>query len=92
MRWKATSDGPPRVLVVIPRGTPHAFRNFSDAPAWLLGIFTPGGLERMFVAMDGRPLTDFPQVAADFLVELVGPPIRPVDEDHVGLEFAGLQD
>ena len=41
----------------------------------------------MFVAMDGRPLTDFPQVAAEFLVEIVGPPIQPVHGDHVVLEF-----
>jgi hypothetical protein len=66
---------------------PWSARNFSGTPARLLGIFTPGGLERMFVAMDGRPLTDFPQVAAEFLVEIVGPPIQPVHGDHVVLEF-----
>lgn len=64
-------------IVLIPRGTPHAFRNFSAEPARLLGFFAPAGLERMFPAMEGRPLEDFPQVAAEFSVEIVGPPLEP---------------
>lgn len=64
-------------FLVIPKGVPHSFRNFGDRPARLLGIFMPGGLERMFLAMSGRPTADFPQVAAEFAIELVGPPIEP---------------
>jgi mannose-6-phosphate isomerase-like protein (cupin superfamily) len=82
----------PGGLLVIPRGTPHTFRNFGAAPARLLGIFTPGGLERMFLAMDGRPLSEFPQVAAEFLVEIMGPPIEPIHGDSFALEPVGAQD
>lgn len=64
-------------FMVIPKGTPHGFRNFGPAPARLLGLFLPGGFEQMFVAMHGRPPEDFPQVAAEFALEVVGPPLEP---------------
>ncbi len=68
----------PGGFVLIPRGTPHTFRNLGALPARLLGVFTPGGLERLFQEMDGRPLEDFPKIAAGFSVEIVGPQLEPV--------------
>ena len=33
-------------MVFIPRGTPHAFNNLSGRPLVMLGIATPGGIEK----------------------------------------------
>jgi mannose-6-phosphate isomerase-like protein (cupin superfamily) len=33
-------------MVFVPRGTPHAFSNLSGAPLVMLGIATPGGIEK----------------------------------------------
>ena len=35
-------------FVHIPIGTVHSFRNSGDGVAWLLVIFSPGGMERFF--------------------------------------------
>ncbi len=69
----------PGGLVVVPRGMPHSFRNFGAGPARLLAILLPGGFEQIFQAMNGRPLDDFPQVAKEFSLEIVGPPLEPAD-------------
>ena len=70
----------------LPRGVPHTFRVLGDEPARMLAVFTPGGLERMFVE-SGVPtehaaLPDgaHTQVAlealtARFGVEHIGPPL-----------------
>lgn len=69
----------PGGFVLIPRGTPHAFRNFGPARARLLGVISPPGLEGFFAAMNGRPPADFPTIAAQFALEVVGPPLTPID-------------
>jgi quercetin dioxygenase-like cupin family protein len=35
-------------FVFVPRGTPHAFQNIGDAPARILVMFNPAGMERFF--------------------------------------------
>jgi mannose-6-phosphate isomerase-like protein (cupin superfamily) len=39
----------PGAFAFLPRGVPHTFQVAGDAPARMLAIFTPGGLEAMFV-------------------------------------------
>jgi len=39
----------PGSFAFLPRGVPHTFRVVGDQPARMLAIFTPGGLEAMFV-------------------------------------------
>ncbi len=78
LRRAAVVGSGPGGLVVIPKGVPHSFRNFGDGPARLLGILMPGGLERMFETMNGRPASDFSQVAKEFSIEIVGPPLEPL--------------
>lgn len=53
-------------FVMVPRGTPHVIHAGSGGGA-LLALFTPGGLERMFLELGGLPadsITD-PKVRAE---------------------------
>jgi len=43
-----TFEAGPGVMLVKPRGVPHAFWNPTDEPARLLEIISPGGFERYF--------------------------------------------
>lgn len=55
----------------VPRGTPHCFRNTSDAPARLLVLFTPGTIEGFFdygLPIDGAVPSD--EVLIEKLAEL----------------------
>lgn len=49
----------PGMAVYSPRGVSHRFRNISDAPARILLVVTPGGVEEFFIGLgemfaDGR--------------------------------------
>lgn len=73
----------PGGLVVIPKGSPHAFRNFGTAPARLLGFLPTGGLEQLFKAMIDAPLTDMPMLADRHHMEIVGPPLEQRSTHHI---------
>ena len=55
---------------ILPRGVPHGFRNTGMAPARLISVITPSGLENYFIAISrfGPP----PPSSAD-LANLAGP-------------------
>jgi hypothetical protein len=38
----------------------------------------------MFLAMSGRPLSDFPQVATEFFIEILGPPLARNPTEMLG--------
>ena len=64
-----------------PRGTPHAFQNVGDAPARLLVITTPSGLERFFEQYaELLPGPVDPEMLSAIgnanWVEFVGPPLK----------------
>jgi mannose-6-phosphate isomerase-like protein (cupin superfamily) len=68
-------------FVWMPRGVPHTFANAGLAPARMLGLAVPGGIEDLLAAVprDGRPgdpaaLAVF---AAKFGSRTVGPPLSP---------------
>jgi quercetin dioxygenase-like cupin family protein len=71
-------------MAFCPRGTPHAFQNVGDAPARMLVIFTPSGLERFFeqcAELLPGPL-DLDTVAAVMdtnWTKLLGPPLQVSD-------------
>jgi mannose-6-phosphate isomerase-like protein (cupin superfamily) len=65
----------PGGMVVIPKGSCHAFRNFGDRPARLLGFLPTGGLEQFFIKMNGSPPSELPLLAALHHLEIVGPQI-----------------
>jgi mannose-6-phosphate isomerase-like protein (cupin superfamily) len=62
-------------FTAVPKGTPHAFRNFESASARMVVLFSPGGFEQVMREMAERPLTDFPSLAARRHLEIVGPQI-----------------
>jgi mannose-6-phosphate isomerase-like protein (cupin superfamily) len=71
----------------LPRGVPHTFKVTGDEPARMLAIFTPGGLERLFVQSgvpteraalpdgDQMPPVALETLTARFGVEHIGPPL-----------------
>lgn len=62
-------------FAAIPRGKPHAFRNFEATPARMLVLLTPGGFEQFMPAMKGREMSEIVTLAGQFGMEIVGPPI-----------------
>jgi mannose-6-phosphate isomerase-like protein (cupin superfamily) len=63
-------------FAAIPRGKPHAFRNFEATPARMLVLLTPGGFEQFMPAMTNHEMADLPALAARFGMEIVGPQIE----------------
>lgn len=61
--------------VLIRSGTPHAWRNRSGRPVRLLTVFSPGGIEALFLRMPGLPPAEAVQLAADYGTLLIGPPL-----------------
>ncbi len=77
---EATSEARPGAFVFVPRGTAHAFRNDDDAPARILVLFTPAGMERFFerhAALAGGPVDPavFGEIAGEAGMEVLGPPL-----------------
>ncbi len=84
-----TFSAGPGSFTFLPRDVPHAFVVEDDAPARILSLCSPGGLERYFVAA-GRP-AERPELPAHepvdvgllarvgeaFGVEILGPPMAP---------------
>ena len=68
-------DAPSGTSVRIPRGLVHAWQNLSDTPTRALVTFTPGRMERLFEAMEGRSLPEIERLAARFKTFILGPPI-----------------
>jgi quercetin dioxygenase-like cupin family protein len=64
------------VLVIIPRGTPHTWRNDTNRPVWARATLTPGGAEGMFEAFAGRPPEELEAIAKRYGCRFVGPPLR----------------
>jgi quercetin dioxygenase-like cupin family protein len=61
-------EAPQGSFVHIPRGALHSWRNVADGVSRSLTIYTPGGFERIFTAVDaGTPLTE---LAADYALAI----------------------
>jgi mannose-6-phosphate isomerase-like protein (cupin superfamily) len=65
----------PGGLAAVPKGIPHAFRNFEIAPVRMLVMLSPGGFEQFMRAMNGRSPSDAAAVGAAYHMEIVGPQI-----------------
>ena len=74
------ADAGPGTFVWVPRGVAHAFRNDGEAPARLLVLFTPAGMEPFFDAMGAlthvEP-SDFSRLGAEVGMTVLGPPLGP---------------
>jgi len=71
-------------FVFVPRGTPHCFQNVGGAPARILVLFTPSGMERFFEAFAGLPAgpadpDSFRVIGAPLGMEVTGPPLSVSD-------------
>jgi quercetin dioxygenase-like cupin family protein len=67
-------------FVFVPRGTPHCFQNVGAAPARILVLFTPSGMERFFERFAELPSGPFDPEAfrtagAEAGMDVVGPPL-----------------
>jgi quercetin dioxygenase-like cupin family protein len=71
------STAPRGSFVFVPRGTPHCFQNVGDAPARILVLFTPSGMERFFedFATQAPGPEAFRTVGARVGMEVAGPPL-----------------
>jgi mannose-6-phosphate isomerase-like protein (cupin superfamily) len=77
----------PGGFAYLPRGVPHTFWVQGDAPARMLAVFTPGGVEKMFTDSgvasdtarlpegDGTPPGGLEALTAEYHVEHIGPPL-----------------
>jgi quercetin dioxygenase-like cupin family protein len=63
----------------VPRGIVHAFKNINDAPARLLILLSPSGVEAFYREMadlpDPPPIDQVMALAAKYEIEVVGPPL-----------------
>jgi mannose-6-phosphate isomerase-like protein (cupin superfamily) len=61
--------------VLIPAGTPHAWRNKSGRPVRMVAFFSPGGVEDLFVEIEGCTPAEIAELAGRYGTAVVGPPI-----------------
>jgi quercetin dioxygenase-like cupin family protein len=81
LRFKLDADisrAPAGSFVFVPRGTPHCFQNVGDAPARILVMFTPAGMEHFFdrfAALSAPDPEAFKSIGGPLGMEVVGPPL-----------------
>lgn len=69
-------DVEPDSTIVVPAGTPHAWRNRTAKPVRMIVTFFPGGIETLFPKLAGTRPEDLPTLAAAYGSHIVGPPIE----------------
>jgi mannose-6-phosphate isomerase-like protein (cupin superfamily) len=77
-------DAPAGAFVFVPRGTHHCFQNVGEAPARILVMFTPAGMERFFERLAALPPgpadpAAYRALARECWMEVVG---EPLAESH----------
>lgn len=60
---------------VVPGGAHHGFVNLSGEPVRMFAIFSPGGMERMFIQLHATPPEQWGDLAKRFDTFIVGPPV-----------------
>jgi mannose-6-phosphate isomerase-like protein (cupin superfamily) len=70
---KAEFDASRGATVVVPKGAAHAWRNMTDGRVLALVVFTPGGIDRMFDEIAGRPFTELEAIARRYGTIVVAP-------------------
>ena len=74
------SEASAGAVVFIPRGVRHTWQNVADAPARMLAVFTPSGMEEFFERFSEHADRDsapeaFRRIGADVGMDVVGPPL-----------------
>lgn len=86
LRFRLSDDmsaAPSGTFVFVPRGVPHAFQNVGNAPARILVLFTPSGMESFFdrfAELEG-PIDPsmFGRLGSEAGMTVVGPPLAVTD-------------
>ena len=78
------SEAPAGSFVFVPRGVPHAFQNIGTAPARILVIFTPSGMEAFFDRFAAAPAGPpdpglFRSLGGEVGMDVVGPPLSAAE-------------
>jgi quercetin dioxygenase-like cupin family protein len=60
---------------VVPGGAHHGFVNLSGEPVRMLAIFSPGGMEQLFIQLHATPPEQWGDLAKRFDTFIVGPPV-----------------
>lgn len=87
LRFKLGSEirsAPAGSFVYVPPGAPHCFQNVGDAPARILVLFTPAGMEAFFDRFAELPPgppdpSVFAALGRDVGMEVLGPPLAVSD-------------
>jgi quercetin dioxygenase-like cupin family protein len=87
LRFKLDGDirrAPAGSFVFVPPGTRHCFQNVSDAPARILVLFSPAGMEAFFdrfAELPPGPVDPgvFAALGRDVGMEVLGPPLAVSD-------------
>ena len=71
-------------FVYVPPGVPHCFQNVGDAPARILVLFSPAGMEAFFDRFSQLPSGPvdpgvFASLGRDVGMEVLGPPLAASD-------------
>jgi quercetin dioxygenase-like cupin family protein len=69
-------------FVFVPRGVPHNFQNVGAAPARILVMFTPSGMEAFFerfAELEAPDPSAFKTIGADVGMDVLGPPLAQSD-------------
>jgi quercetin dioxygenase-like cupin family protein len=77
------TEGPAGTCMYVRRGVPHTWRNVGDAPARMLALFTPAGMEAFFerFAEHARQVSApeaFRRLGVESGMAVVGPPLGGV--------------
>lgn len=81
LRFRLGDDlrlAPAGSFVFVPRGVAHCFQNIGAAPARILVLFTPSGMERFFDRFAALPAFDpaaFAAIGAEVGMTVLGPPL-----------------
>jgi mannose-6-phosphate isomerase-like protein (cupin superfamily) len=77
-RGDETMRALPGTFTYLPRDVPHTYVVEGDAPAVLLTIWSPSGLEQLYAAVGDRPDPEtLSRIGAEFGLEVVGSPLTP---------------
>lgn len=68
-------DAQPGTQAIVPRNTPHSWRNVASSNSRLLVVLTPGGFEQIVYHVERTPLPQIPELAAEYGCEILGPPV-----------------
>jgi quercetin dioxygenase-like cupin family protein len=87
LRFKVEHEvqrAPAGSFIFIPRGVPHTWQSVGGAPAHILVIFTPAGMERFFERFtelsDGTSVPDaFRTIGSEVGMDVLGPPLAQSD-------------